>query len=234
MKFETAVDALRAFCSLSKGGTESVTTDMLGVNLGLSAATAGLNNMWFKEIGLITTASKGAYKPTSTAMEFYNKYSFDKDAAPRLLAPAVKSGWFYDVIEQRLDIIPTATRKQIIETLAAHAGTDATYSAQYGQILEWLKFVGLIVVDGDTVLLADEPPTGDSAEDDDTFVEEPPKARNSGIAKARVTSGATVVSMTFEVSVTAEDLSMLDPEQIASLFDGIGKVAAVKATLHKD
>jgi hypothetical protein len=27
---------------------------------------------------------------------------------------------------------------------------------------------------------------------------------------------------------------MLDPEQIASLFDGIGKVAAVKATLHKD
>ncbi len=69
MKHNTAVKALRAVCTLSRGGAEPVSADQLGANLNLAATTAGLNNSFFASVGLVTREGKAGYKPTEIALE---------------------------------------------------------------------------------------------------------------------------------------------------------------------
>jgi hypothetical protein len=233
MKLPQSIDALRAFATLSKGGQEPVTTAMVGNNIHLAVTTAGLNNNFFKSVGLITQAGKGSYKPTAVTMEFARKYSFDKETAPKILAPAFSDTWFYDAVKQKLELIPDSTVDHVVEMLAGVAGTDSTYEVQYTRLLEWLEYVGLITTDGGFVKMTEASPAETVRQSDVSAVDSMTSPANPESTEPTTQGGAPpLVSLSIEISVTAEDLVRLTSEQITALFDGIGKVASVKAALQ--
>jgi hypothetical protein len=123
----------------------------------------------------------------------------------------------------------------MIETLADIAETDDSYAKQYRYLLSWLEFAGLIATDGGTVKLTDDAspsePSTPSVEPVAAVTEAPTPA--VAPTSGRRTLGTPIVSLSFDIAVTAEDLAKLTPEQIASLFDGIGKVAAVRVSLDQ-
>lgn len=248
LKFpDTAVGSLIAACVASRGGKERVTAESQANLMGVSPATAPLNNTFFVSVGLLKKVGKGEYLPTELALQFQQKWSFDKAAAPSILAPAFRNSWFHEAVRQRVQVgRPTIT--QMVETLAGIAGTDSSYATQYRLLLSWLEYVGLIRIDGGVVDLVDDDgqvpqpvevaptPTPEETpqaaqeavtpEDDLEAVE--PAAPTPGSKGAEV----PVLSLSFEVRLTADQMARLAPEHVAALFDVAGKVATVKAALR--
>lgn len=238
LKFDSQVQALRAICTASRNGQEPVTGEMMGNLMGILPVTAVLNNTFFASLGLLDKAGKGAYKPTDLALKFQQKWSFNRAEAAKLLAPAFMGSWFLKAVHQKLELGP-ATRAELIETLAGVAGTDDSYAAQYGFLLDWLEFVGLISTDGGMVKVTEAAPepAGELADEGDAesdpeqgplLGDKPPADR-----KRPDTGERPIVSFSVDIILTANDLARLSTEQIGALFEGIGRVAAVKDALNK-
>ncbi len=244
MKFDTQVQALRTICTASRNGQDPVTGEMMGNLMGILPVTAVLNNTFFASIGLVDKAGKGAYVPTALTLKFQQKWSFNRAEAPKLLAPALAGSWFFNAVKQKLELGPTTTG-DMIETLAGVAGTDDSYATQYGFLLEWLEYVGLIATEGGTVKLTDpavtpvttvspaEEPQG--LKDVGTEPEQvPPAGEKPTMDSQRPKDAAQpIISISVEIVLTKADLNGLTREQIAALFEGLGKVAAVKEALKE-
>jgi hypothetical protein len=219
--------------------------DDMGNLMGVLPVTAALNNSFFASLKLIEKVGRGDYKPTDLALKFQQKWTFNKAEAPKVLTPAFIDTWFFDAVKQKVELSDgETTRADVIETLAGVANTDDSYATQYGFLLDWLEYVGLITTENGVVRLTDGQPgpasadaaPAPAAETGDTPPETPAAAvvtAPPAPVAARL-SGAPIVSLTIEVVLTADDLSALAPEQITALFDGIGKVAAVKDALKKN
>jgi hypothetical protein len=247
MSFEVQVKALNTICTASRGGTDPVDANRMAALMRISPATSPLNNAFFVDVGLLTKSGRGGYLPTDIALRFQQKFSFDPKAAPAILASAFETSWFYDAVIEAVTIGNT-TREQMVQTLASVAGTDASYAVQYGMCIEWLEYVGLIAIeDGFIRLTSDRATARDTSvrteERQEPIVDtrtdapagpttqpgEPPTAVVEERHPARRPN--TVVSLSISIDVTTEDLAKLSAEQIAALFDGVGKVAAVKAAI---
>jgi hypothetical protein len=237
LKFELQEKALRVVCMASRNGTEPVDAAKMASLMGVSTSTAPLSNAFFVSVGLMERVGKGDYLPSKLALEYQRKYSFDQTAAKAILAPAFANTWFYDAVRQRAALGSTS-RDQMIETLAAEAQTDDSYKVQYGLLLDWLQYVGLVDLTGGVVKLrgdVDTPPSPPAEQNVSPPEPKPssPVDQEQPADKPKVTEGrsSSILSLSFTVDVTADDLAKLTGEQIAALFDGVGKVAAIKATL---
>ncbi len=238
LKFETQVAALKAIAIKSEYGKRAVGGDDLASALSLATTTAGLNNAFFLDSGLITREGRGQYKPIEIVNEFARKHSFDERAAGLLLAETLAETWYYRAVRERLSI-SGATREQMIGVLAHEAGATKERELQLGSLLDWLQYGGLIDARGGEVKLVDPaatptPENGKEPEAADHKHEPPP----SDPAPARATTPRgqapsqddSILSLNFEFSLTATDLSKLQPEQIKTLFESVGSVMAIKAT----
>ncbi len=244
MKMATQVDALKAITIASKYGEQGVSAVTISPRMGVSPATAGLNNAFFIEAGWIVKERKGHYKPTQAAIDFTRKAGFNETQAAALLAPSLRDTWYYHEVAQQLEMGP-ATKQRMVEVLAHAAGATSDHAPQLESVLLWLEYVGLVVVaDGyvqlgqrdlqDLQALADEPvapaalaqpkprqPAASEGERTTTTVQ-----HENGAAQA-----GTVLSLSFDLALTADDLRKLTAEQITALFEAVGKVAAIKATM---
>jgi len=236
MKFETQVQALRTICTASRNGQETVDGHKMATYMDLAAATAPLNNAFFVYVGLIEKVGKGIYKPTPLALQFASKWTFDHHEAARLLAPKFEQTWFYEAVKNKVEVNPKTTVKQMVDTLASYAGTDNSYALKFSFTLDWLAFVGLISMEGAIVQLTGEVSAEPEPDDDEVVVTH--TEDNASVAPLPmlppVKEQAPVVAFSFEVSFTATDLAVLNPDQIAALFDGAGKVAAIQAVLRQN
>lgn len=245
MKFRAQVDALRAFAVLSKNRQEPVTSDKLAAYLKIASTTAGLNNVFFVESGLIERAGKGKYLPTDLAMEFQRKYSFNQSDAGAVLAPALTQTWYADVVRQRVEF-DAATVKDLVAALADEAGADVSFRSQLETLIEWLEFAGVVVRDGDGFVhlagLAVAPisktepePMAETPVDSSTVpaIAEEPHGVGAGLAfrSGRRPPESHVLSLSFDLRLTAQDLSALSPDQIRQVFEGVGQIAAIKASI---
>lgn len=238
MRFEVQEKALRVICLASRGGVEPVDSDKMAAHLHVPASKAALNNAFFVSVGLVEKSGKGDYLPTSIALDYQRKHSFDRRAAAALIAPCFTDTWFHDAVCQQLDI-GAATRDQLIATLAAEAHTDDSYSVQYGMLLDWLEYVGLITtVDGritvsgkDAERPADDRLELDTPDSDPRPAPIPEQDAAPRVAQPFTAPSSAVLSLTFSVNLSLEDLAALSADQIAALFDGVGRVAAVKAAV---
>src|SRR4051812_28938615 len=65
MKFDLQVRALRAIVVESSNGQRAVGAEDIAPRLSVATVTAGLNNAFFAEAGLLTKEGKGRYRPAS-------------------------------------------------------------------------------------------------------------------------------------------------------------------------
>jgi hypothetical protein len=238
LKFETQVLALRTICLASRGGEEIVTAEKMAANMGLAATTAPLNNAFYVSLALVEKIGKGGYKPTPLALRFQQKWSFTKDEAGPILAPAFQESWFYRAVRLKLEITPKTTREQMIETLAGEAETDDSYATQYGFLLQWLEYVGLLTTrDGYLVLAATDEDLGDSEVPDtetEAYSAGDPKREVIGKTVIPESRPRPILTASFDFSLSPDDLAKLTPEQIEAVFDGARKLAVIQAVLKGD
>lgn len=250
LKFQAQVDALRAFAALSKNRQEPVSSEQLAAYLKVAVSTAGLNNVFFVESGLLEKSAKGRYLPTDAVMEFQRKHSFDPQQAGAVLKPVLTQTWYADVVRQRLLFGP-ADVDDLVKVLADDAGADASFKSQLESLIDWLALADVIAVAADRQvrIVGDEarttvstettpavPPVGRLLASDDADVAGaspiPRTSRRSGEQPpANHSSEPPVLSLAFDLRLSASDLARLTAEQIRQIFEGVGQIAAIRATL---
>jgi hypothetical protein len=240
LKFQAQIDALRAFAALSKSRQESVSSEQLAGYLKVAVGTAGLSNIFFVESGLIEKAGKGRYLPSEAVIEFQRKYTFNPQSAGPTLGPALGKTWYADVVRQRIEF-GQATVDDLIDVLAAEAGADASFRAQLECLLEWLQLGNVIAFgpDGHARMVGELEAIATGVAEPTVDRGSPPsigEEPNTGVASptprlSRRTGEPPVLSLSFELRLSASDLAALSGDQIRQLFDGVGQIAAIRATL---
>ena len=239
MRFDVQVQALKAFAVTSKYGQFAVTSEEIASILPVSATTAGLNNNFCYEAGLLVRESKGRYKPTEAVNQFARDHSWAPDRAGRALAPILAKTWFYEAVENQLAMGP-ATRQQLVSALGQVAGATTDHTGHLDTIVQWLDYAQLIRFDdaglAHPVALEDTPAeAAPVAATEPEANEEPDGSRGGGHddggTPPRMVNPAGVLGLTFDFQLTAEDLAKLSTEQIEALFAAVGKVMAIKAAV---
>lgn len=239
MKFDMQVTALRAIAIASDFGKRHVGSEDIAPRVGVIPATAGLNNQFFMESGLILRVKKGQYKPTDTVNKFTQEHSFDPVKAGAQLAETLRDTWYYREVEQQLAMGTTTTGK-MVGVLALEAGATKAHEIQLATLLTWLVYAGLITLDNDKVQLTGKPPAPTAPQKADPEPEQPPRPTADPVPEGTTTKGhqevpaaQAVLSFTFDFALTAEDLQRLSPEQIQAVFGAVGDVMAIKSAIQK-
>jgi len=242
LKFDAQVDALKAIATASGYGKESVSAEDIAPYLGIATATAGLNNAFFLDSGLIVRESKGRYKPTEAVNTFARDHGFNPQRAAHGLADTLSRTWYFQTVLRRLDMGKT-TRNAMIEALARAAGASSDHQVQLSALLSWLEFAGLISTDNGDVRVLKGAPVDTSPETAET--PETPEKEHAGDTPDHSTGESatakedgqrerqpeSILSFSFDFSLTASDLQELSPEQIQAVFEAVGKVMAIKRTI---
>lgn len=223
MKFAIQVETLKAYVSASGQGRHAISTDDLDGHVSVTPSTAGLNNAFFHSSGLLAKESRGRYLPIPEVVAFAREAGFDSAEAAKLLGPVLAKTWYYEATRNRIEL-EAASRQQVIQCLARAAGAQGHHIAQLDTIIDWLAFVGLVTVEGDTVRLAEA--AGPATADTDTTAPEPEEVTETPTSAPARQRGAAVLS--FSLELTADDLAKISAEQITALFTAVGQVMAAK------
>jgi hypothetical protein len=241
LKFEVQVAALKAIAIASNNGKQPVSAEEIAPALGVVSTTAGLNNAFFMESGLITRERKGHYKPTDAVREFARRHSFNPKEAGEELAETLGGTWYFASTRQRLEM-GEATREQVISVLAHAAGVMAERSNQLSSLLAWLEYAGLITTAGGRVRLAAATAETPEETTQPVTLSAEPKVDPAEGAGQGTTGNASrqdpapkseaLLSLSFDFALTASDLQQLSAEQIQALYKAVGEVMAIKATIQ--
>ena len=156
--------------------------------------------------------------------------------------------WYWRTIEPLLQH-GGAHMSEVIVALMHEATVGDAHTPQIRMLLEWLKFLGLISIQGDMVMLTSptaREPEPDVAEQEERDVEpefelepepeprtperpvvEQPRAEVPRPTTSQAGAPRPMLSFDFSCEVTAEDLARLDADQIRALFEAVGTVAAI-------
>lgn len=234
MKFDMQVTALRAIAIESDYGKHAVNSEDIATRVGVIAATAGLNNQFFMEAGLVERVKKGHYRSTEAVNAFTREHSFKGDKAGVQLAETLKQSWFYREVERQL-AMGTTTTSQMVEVLARAAGATKDHQVQLATLLTWLEYAGLITMaNGQVHLTGAAAPSPPWREPKPDMPDKPPAdPASEGTTKTQRQTADAVLSFSFDFALTADDLQRLSPEQIQAVFGAVGEVMAVKAAIQK-
>lgn len=242
LKFDAQKRALKAIAISSDFGARAVGSREIAQALSVVETTASLNNAFFVDSGLVVQEARGRYKPTAVANEFARKHSFNDAEAGLLLAPTLAQTWYFRAVQRRLQI-SAASKAHIIEALALEAGATKERAPQLDSLLDWLNYAGLIEVSGGNVVVGETAPSpattgagggasGGGGGEPPAPEDDPPGAgTTTRRGQERPQEEAPVIGLSFDFSLTASDLAQLTPDQIRAVFEAVGSVMAVKASM---
>jgi hypothetical protein len=241
MKLEVQKKALSVIAIISDYGKVGVSAADMAPRLEVAATTAGLNNSFFHDAGLIVRDGKGKFKSTPAANDYALKFSFNADEAGLALREPLSQTWFYGVVRQQIKGMGPTPKAKLIELLAYEAGATKDYRVQLNSIVSWLEYAGLIESDDDeTYKLTDAAPSSpESAEPEkepEPAKKPAPEPTPEGATKApaggqRNQDPETILGFSFDFALTGDELAKLSPEQITALFTAVGEVLKIKAAL---
>lgn len=241
MKLEVQKKALSVIAIVSEYGKVGVSAADMAPRLGVAATTAGLNNSFFKDAGLVVPAGKGKFKSAEAANDYARKFSFNADEAGVALRAPLADTWFYRVVRQQVEGMGPTPKAKLIELLAYEAGTTKDYRVQLGSIVSWLEYAGLIESDDDEIYkLTDASPDTPAPANSEREPESATKAASEPTPEGatRVSAGGqraqdpeTILGFSFDFALTGDELAKLSPEQITALFTAVGEVLKIKAAL---
>ncbi len=235
-KLHVQLQGLCAFVVESERGKVAVTPEEASTRYHVTGHTTGLMTGFFVEAGFLTKEGRGRYKPTEAAIAYQQKHSFKAENAEHVLAPALRESWYFQEVKKQLEMGET-TEAQMVEVLAAAAGTDSSRVWQLRMILDWLMITGLITLHDGGVQLADG--AADQPESDpEAEAEAKPEQHDESPAGPKVQKPTTpkgpkapdqILGFSFDFTLTADDVKQLSAEQIEALFAAVGKLMAIKA-----
>jgi hypothetical protein len=240
MRTTTARQALQAIALADRGDGEGVTSAHIAARIGVAETTAGLNNAFFREAGWIERRSKGRFVATDATRKYVQRLGFNETEAATLLAPSIKDSWYFREIEPDLALGRPIPVEQAVSVLAQAAGAGAEYRPQLETVLHWLEYVGLILItDGQVqrgqhdIQDLEEVPEPEKPIEQEQQKNEPADTKSEAATKKQhhPDQPSTVVSLDFDLSLTVEDMAKLEPAQITALFEAVGKIVSIKASM---
>ncbi|KAA1427862.1 hypothetical protein [Nocardioides antri] len=237
LSFENQLAVLKNVAITSGNTRRGSNSNAMSAAIGLKGDTGGLIARFFRSAGWFELAdARGEYTASPGTIAWNQHITVDStaqyDAAAKMRAEVAKS-WFWEVLEPML-----ASGHSIRDSLAllelAKAAGATNHVPQLTMILQWLEWVGLIVIEDDYLRLradrdAPAEPGEDSAEsvvvsdgesnsDADDVAEEmtPPQLTTADESRGRpagVVDTEAIVSFTLSVRLTADDLQVMDETQ---------------------
>ncbi len=221
---------------LSGARKDPINADALAraVGGGIAPTTVILVTRFFEDAGWITIPAKGLYAATDALVQYTRRLDTDtpERAALELHEPARRS-WFWQVLESHS--INGKVRVSDAENLLMDAAeANPGHLPMIRNLIAWLEHIGIITVNDQFIALKDAAPTPASEAGQDQAPERAEKTAEAAAEGAKPTeqagerSPAPVISLSFEVKITVDDLARLSADQITALFAAVGTVAAVK------
>jgi hypothetical protein len=238
MKMDLQVRVLQTLGRLSGQRKAPVNADDLSRAVGdVAPSTVGLSNRFFKDAGWLDAAGRGRYAATDELVEYTRRLAAGTPArAKEPLTAAMRNSWFWEYLQPYLTAGPLAVNEAVI-MLMRQADAIDSHVPMIRNVIEWMEFAGLVVTHDDQIVMADgetarspgspSPPSAPAG----AGGEEPTETRAADEKATKPAGGSpprAVVTLSFDVRLTAEDLAQLSPEQIKTFFEAVGTVAAVK------
>jgi len=169
LRFDLQVRILQTLGRLSGPGKRPVTADDLSRAIGgVSSTTVGLSNGFFRDSGWIDRQGRGHYAATDALVDYTRRLAADptqpQRAVERLRDP-VRQSWFWQVLQPALAAGSVPLNEAVV-MLAREADAGMGHVPMLQNVVEWLRWVGLVVVSDDQINLADataQPATSGSA-----------------------------------------------------------------------
>lgn len=155
---ETHFAVLRRFMSVSRNGVDPV--DPQAVEGGeIPAGAAQGNARFLADLGLLVEEAPGKFKPTGLAMQYVNTAALDDSRGRKMLRSLVAKMWFGRAATALLQARSEIPAKELAAMLAgeSHAST-ASAGASAGILIEYLGYVGMVVLTERGISLAGSAP----------------------------------------------------------------------------
>jgi hypothetical protein len=244
MKADMQRRALTVFAQHSGPGKREVGAKELALALHISEATAPLCNGFFKDSGWIERRGKGVYVASDALIDYHRKQSVNSPAARDSLRETARSAWYWQALGPRLEMGALSVSDATL-ILMSEAEATPEHGPQLKNLLDWMEWLGLIVVTDETVTAATstpaapaEEPRVEGATPDAptppvvTVGPETPRVPLAAAGELGVVdppSAPVVLAFNFELRLTATALAALTAEQIKALFEAVGTIASVGA-----
>jgi hypothetical protein len=202
-----------------------------------AASSVVLVSRFYVATGLVDKDAEGRYTASDALVEYSRRLTtHGAEYAMQALHEPAKRAWFWAVLAPGLAEGPMKMGDAKI-LLMREAKAGDSHVNKVTNLLTWLRMIGLITINGDEITLADSPAVSanDAPEHDEPEPENMAEKPTSGASGAPVQESnknrednppATVLAVSFDVRVTADDLARLSPDQIKALFEAVGTVMA--------
>ncbi len=241
MKFEVQERVLQALGRMSGHGKRPVNTEQLAraMNNEVSRYTVGLSHNFFVDCGWVEKHGRGEYAAADSLVAYTTRLAADPGNIGRAvesLRASALSTWFWRAMEPQ--IIGGAPMAEVMVTLMREAEVGEAHRPQLRNLLEWLRYVGLVTISNDRIAAVESRVPETDPDESKPPAEPEERSRQQRPADTPGEKSTTqepgrpgvMLSFDFEFQLTADDLGKLSPEQIRAVFEAVGTVMAIRNT----
>lgn len=143
-------ESITAFVAASESVGGAVTNKQAADVLGIAEASIVVVNSFFTEVGILTRVGAGKFEVSSYAAEYARAVQWGREDAGHKLRPLFENRWFAKTLLPRLRMRPLVIDDAVAALAEACRGTKE-YRISLERLLQYMSFVGLCRIDGNTV-----------------------------------------------------------------------------------
>lgn len=212
LTFDRQLSVLLAYAAAAGNERAAVSITDVGTLAKISPDTVSLCNPFFRDLGLIVREGY-KFRPTDLVFDFLHANQWNPDTAPLKLRPAIEGAWFSKTLLSKL-LMRSLSKAEALQFLADEAKASKAYENHLSLILDYMRAVGLISMENNTIsLVLQSPPPDVLPSLDESARTEFPVAVKPVPTNTQVFSipipGKDPATITVPVNIDAEDWSML-------------------------